>query len=172
MKKIYLSTLIISLGLFLSTPELHAQTDKGNMRLGGQLAFGTEIESLGIGANFDYAITDAILLAPSLVYFFGKSEGEVSWSLFEVNLNGNYLFDTGNSNIIPYALAGLNLSFWSVDYEGFGFGSLGNSTNVGLNIGGGADFVVSTFFVFGELRYVISSSDQLVIAGGVKFPLN
>jgi len=142
------------------------------MRLGGQLAFGTEIESLGIGANFDYAITDVILLAPSLVYFFGKSEGEIDWSLFEVNLNGNYLFATGNSNIIPYALAGINLSFWSVNYEGFGnFGGLGNDTNIGLNLGGGADFVVNTFFVFGELRYVISSSDQLVIVGGVKFPL-
>jgi hypothetical protein len=107
------------------------------------------------------------------MYYFGSSEGSVDLNWFDINLNGNYLFDTGNSDIVPYVLAGVNFAIISVSVEGFGgFGGFGSGTNIGLNMGGGVDFVVNTFFVFGELRYVLSSADQLVIAGGVKFPLN
>jgi outer membrane protein X len=159
--------------LFFLINHTQAQTTKGDTRIGGQLGYGTGIESIGIGARFDYAITDQILLAPDLMYYFGSSEGSVDLNWFDINLNGNYLFDTGNSDIIPYVLAGVNFAIISVSVEGFGgFGGFGSGTNIGLNMGGGVDFVVNTFFVFGELRYVLSSADQLVIAGGVKFPLN
>ncbi len=171
MKKI--SLLIAAFSLLFVTQNTQAQTAKGDMRLGAQLGYGTEIESLGIGARFDYAITDQILLAPDLMYFFGKSQDGVDFSWFDINLNGNYVFEMSNPDIIPYVLAGLNIAFFSVDFEGISiFPGGGSSTNIGLNLGGGVDFVVSTFFVFGELRYVLSSSDQLVISGGVKFPLN
>jgi outer membrane protein X len=173
MKNIYLSTVIIALGLFLSTQNLNAQTEKGAMRIGAQLGYGTGIESLGIGARFDYAITDAILLAPDLMYFFGKSEGEVDLNWFDINLNGNYLFDVGNPDITPYALAGINIAIFSTNFDDFGFGNFGaTGTKLGLNLGGGADFVVGTVIVFGEMRYAISNLDQFVIQGGVKFPLN
>ena len=171
MKRIYL-VLAVS-GLFLGTQNVQAQSEKGAMRVGGQLGYGTGIESLGIGARFDYAVTDVILLAPDLMYFFGKSEGPVDLSWFDINLNGNYLFDTGNPDIIPYALAGINIAIFNTSVDDFGFGSFGASgTKVGLNLGGGADFIVGTVIVFGELRYAISNLDQLVIQGGVKFPIN
>ncbi|GJM28343.1 MAG: hypothetical protein DHS20C17_09780 [Cyclobacteriaceae bacterium] len=143
------------------------------MRIGAQLGYGSGIESLGIGARFDYAITDAILLAPDLMYFFGKSEGSVDLSWFDINLNGNYLFETNNPDIIPYVLAGINIGIFNTSIDDFGFGSYGASgTKIGLNLGGGADFLVGTLVVFGEMRYAISSLDQFVIQGGVKFPLN
>jgi outer membrane protein X len=168
-----LFTAFTAISLLFVVHNTQAQATKGDMRLGGQLGYGTEIESLGIGARFDYAITDQILLAPDLMYFFGKSEGSVDFSWFDINLNGNYLFDTGNPDITPYVLAGLNIAILSVSVDGFsGFGGFGSGTQIGFNIGGGADFVVGTITVFGELRYVLSSADQLVIAGGVKFPLN
>ncbi len=168
-----INLLLTSFSLLFVVHNTQAQATKGDIRLGGQLGYGTEIESLGIGARFDYAITDQILLAPDLMYFFGKSEGGVDFNWFDINLNGNYLFEVSNPDIIPYVLAGINIAIFSVDFgvNNF-FTGRGSSTNIGLNLGGGVDFVVSTFFVFGELRYVLSSNDQLVIAGGVKFPLN
>lgn len=175
MKKNYLLMAFVMLGLLFGTQQdLMAQADRGAMRLGAQLGYGTEIESLGIGARFDYAITEQILLAPDLMYFFGKSEGNVDWTWFDINLNGNYLFETGNANVIPYALAGFNIAIISVDYDNIpGFGDFdADGTEIGFNLGGGCDFVVGNMFVFGELRYALSSADQLVIAGGVKFPLN
>ncbi len=173
MKKTFIIAAILAVGMTVGLSQnLLAQTEKGAMRAGGGLAFGTEIESLGIQGRFDYAITEQILLAPDLTYFFGKSEGSIDLNWFDINLNGNYLFDTGNPDIIPYALAGLNFAIVSASYDGFGDFGDSSSTEIGLNLGGGADFIVGTIIIFGELRYAISSADQLVIAGGVKFPLN
>ena len=174
MKKIFVAALIFAGVNFGLSTDLNAQTSEGAMRVGAQLGYGTEIESLGIGARFDYAITDQILLAPDLMYFFGKSEGSLDYNWFDINLNGNYLFDIGNSTIVPYALAGLNFAIVSVDYDvGIGPGDGdSSSTEIGFNLGGGADFAVGTLTVFGELRFVLGDADQLVIAGGVKFPIN
>ena len=175
MKKTYLLAALILGGLVLALPtDLQAQTSQGAMRVGAQLGYGTEIESLGIGGRFDYALTDQILLAPDLMYFFGKSEGSVDFSWFDINLNGNYLFDIGNADIVPYALAGLNFAIVSVDYDTGGSPIDGDSssTEIGFNLGGGADFAVGTLTVFGELRFVLGDADQLVLAGGVKFPIN
>jgi outer membrane protein X len=177
MKRVFILTALIAVVLMAVTPQyLSAQTTKGAMRIGAQLGYGTEIESLGIGARFDYAITEQILLAPDLMYFFGKSESNFDLSWFDINLNGNYLFDIGNAEITPYALAGLNFGILSVDYD-YPSGIPGtpgdtSSTEIGLNIGGGADFLVGTLTLFGEIRYVLGDADQLVIAAGAKFPIN
>lgn len=159
MKKIYL--VLITCSLLFELQSVQAQATEGAIRMGGHLGFGTEIESLGIGARGDYAVTDKILIAPDFMYFF--SNNNFNW--FDLNFNGNYLFEINNPDITPYALAGLNIAI-------LGFPEFSNSTKIGLNLGGGADFVVNTFIVFGELRVAISRADQLVIAGGVKFPLN
>ena len=174
MKKNYLFIALITIGLAFGLSDgLYAQAEKGAMRAGGGLVYGTEIENLGIQGRFDYAITDQILLAPDLIYFFPKSEGSVDFKWFDINLNGNYLFDIGNPDVVPYALAGINIAILSVDLDDFGFGDFGaDGTEIGLNLGGGCDFVVGSVIVYGELRYAISSADQLVIGGGVKFPLN
>ena len=173
MKKYYVLTALIAVVFMAGTPQyLIAQSTKGAMRVGGQLGYGTQIESLGIGGRFDYAITDQILLAPDLMYFFGKSEDGFDWSWFDVNLNGNYVFSISNPDIIPYALAGINIAFLSYSYDIPGDYGDGGDTEIGLNLGGGADFKVGNLFVFGELRFATTSDDQLVIAGGVKFPIN
>jgi outer membrane protein X len=174
MKYIFVAALLIAGLSFVSSTNLNAQASEGAMRVGGQLGYGTEIESLGIGARFDYAITEQILLAPDLMYFFGKSEGSLDYNWFDINLNGNYLFDIGSPDIVPYALAGLNFAIVSVDYDTGGSPIDGDSssTEVGFNLGGGADFLVGALTVFGELRFVLGDADQLVIAGGVKFPIN
>ena len=170
----YFKHLLVSIILIFSVQLAVAQTEKGAMRAGGGLVYGTGIENLGIQGRFDYAITDQILLAPDLIFFFPKSEGSVDFKWFDINLNGNYIFDIGNPDVIPYALAGINIAILSVDIDDFGFGDFGSAdgTEIGLNLGGGCDFVVGTVIVYGELRYAISSADQLVIGGGVKFPLN
>ena len=165
MKKLYL--LLVTCSLLFEVQIIQAQASKGDIRVGGHLGFGTEIESLGIAARGDYAVTNNILIGPDFIYFFGNNN--LNW--FDLNFNGNYLFEINNPDITPYALAGLNLAIISYDSEYLGIGN-SSATEIGLNLGGGADFVVSTFIVFGELRFVLSSADQLVIAGGVKFPLH
>ena len=161
--------LLVTCGLFIGAQNVQAQASEGTFRVGAHLGFGTDISSLGIGARGDYAVTDKILIAPDFMYYFGDSN--ISW--FDINFNGNYLFEVSNPDITPYVLAGLNIAIISVDYDVPVFGEFSNSfTEVGFNLGGGADFLVGTIIVFGELRVGLSSSTQFVFIGGVKFPLN
>lgn len=43
---------------------------QGKQAIGGNLSYGTEIESVGIGLKYQYNITDQIRIEPSMNYFF------------------------------------------------------------------------------------------------------
>src|SRR5690554_7310154 len=76
-------------------------------RIGGFLAYGTEIESIGIGANAEFPIIEKLTISPSFIYYFPKEEYSVKVNWFEVNANANYyLINQEGINI--YALGGLN----------------------------------------------------------------
>ena len=172
MKRILL--LIPIIGLFLNANTIQAQSVDGAVRIGAQFAYGTDIESFGFGVRGDYAVTPYILLAPDFMYYFGRSEFGFDTNWFDINLNGNYLIEINNPDLIPYALAGLNVAITSLKCdERLGqFCTEVNSTKLGLNIGGGMDYYVGMLVLFGELRVVIGDASQVVIATGVKFPLN
>lgn len=164
MKKIVLTTLLsgfISLAAFAQTP----------VRIGGLLGYGSEIESLALGGVGEFMIKDNMGISPQIVFFFGKKQGDIKTSMWEINGNFNYYFMTEEVEL--YGLAGLNIASVKVKYDGpYGgfFDVNGSSTEVGLNLGLGANFKVSNdkIIPFGEIKYVISDFDQLCIFGGVK----
>ncbi len=171
MKKILLfATLIIS-SWCLNVNDLMAQGGQGQTRLGVQLGFGTEIESLGIGVRGDYAVTDNLLIAPDIMYFFPDDDFGIDVNWFDINLNANYIFEVSNPDVFPYLLAGFNIAIISVDFGDIPGFTDTDETEVGFNLGGGADFLVGNIVIFGELRYAVGN-DQLVLGGGLKFPLN
>lgn len=43
---------------------------QGKQAIGGNLSYGTEIESVGIGLKYQYNITDQIRIEPSMNYLF------------------------------------------------------------------------------------------------------
>ena len=55
---------------FLGCGSVFAQ--QGKQAIGGNLSYGTEIESVGIGLKYQYNITDQIRIEPSMNYFFKK----------------------------------------------------------------------------------------------------
>ncbi|MDZ4698198.1 MAG: hypothetical protein SH809_00715 [Rhodothermales bacterium] len=147
------------------------------LQIGGGLAFGTEIEKLGvqISANLPVAQEGKIRAAPDLIFYmkddFGA--GEVRW--WEVNLNANYLFVEAEDYTI-YALGGINIANVNFDYDievpevpGFGFDA--SSTELGLNIGGGVEYGMAFGNLYGEAKYILSDFDQLVISAGVRIPI-
>jgi outer membrane protein X len=159
---------------FLITCKLQAQTVDGAIRIGGHLGYGTDIESLGIGVRGDYAVTPSILIAPDFMYFFGDDDFGIDIGWWDINLNGNYLVQINNPDLMPYALAGLNVANTSIDCNGI-LGSIcedSNNTELGFNLGGGVDYTVGMVVLFGELRVVLGKADQLVFMGGIKYPLN
>jgi outer membrane protein X len=155
---------------------------QAQMTLGGGLAYGTEIENLGIDVTGQYFINDNIAIEGSFTYYLPKDFGnglgndyKIKW--YEINADVNYYFSEGN--VSPYGVGGLNMAFVSVpyvdvnDYLGGGDGvSYKTNSEIGLNLGVGADFDLgSNITPFGQIKYVLGDADQLQILGGVRFDL-
>src|SRR5690606_34858031 len=104
-------------------------------RIGGLLAYGTEVESLGIGVNAEFPIANKLTIAPSFIFYLPKDEGGVKINWFELNGNVNYYF-VDQDGLGVYGLGGLNYSSIKVSSGGF---SVSDGT-VGLNLCAGAIF--------------------------------
>ncbi|PKD19447.1 hypothetical protein APR41_15925 [Salegentibacter salinarum] len=167
MKKTLFS-IILMLG-FLSTTQAQEET-----RIGGFLAYGTEIENLGIGVNAEFPVMEKLSISPSVIYYFPKEEYGFKMNWLEFNANANYYF-LNNSDLGVYALGGLNYSSIKVSYDdswGMGGNFSASDGRFGLNLGGGLNFDIgSSILPFAEIKYVILDSGQLVASAGVKFKL-
>jgi opacity protein-like surface antigen len=159
------------LGFLALAPAAQAQ-----LQVGGGLAFGTEIEKLGlqITGNLPVAQEGKIRAAPDLIFYLKDDFGTGDLRWWEVNLNGNYLFMEGEEYNV-YALAGINIANVNFDFDvnipgvpGVGFDQ--SSTELGLNIGGGIEYGVPFGNLYGEAKYILSDFDQLVISAGVRIP--
>ena len=93
MRKLFLTAVIalLSIGAF---------AQEGRPYLGGQLAYPTDIKSLGVGLKGGYGITDAIRTQATFDYFLKKNNA--SW--WDLNLDVHYLFPLGD-NIKIYRLS-------------------------------------------------------------------
>lgn len=160
-----------------------AFAQKGEMAGGIQLNYGTQIESMGIGAKFQYGITNSIRVEPSLNYYFGKSGG----NMFDVNVNAHYLFDVA-PKVKVYPLVGIGFASVKgggigISYDGgenwedygyesdedLGDGSTSGSSRSGnftVNLGAGAEYdLTDRFTVNAEVKYQIISNFNQVVAG-------
>lgn len=165
----------IALLLFLAVIPNVANAQSKDFTLGAILAYGTEIENLGIGANAEFPVMEKLTISPSFIYYLPKSYGSIKTNWFEVNANANYYF-VEDDKFDFYGLAGLNYSSVSVKYDGIYAGIVGNNSasdgRFGLNIGGGANWNLgSSITPFAELKYVIIDGGQLVLAAGVRFKI-
>lgn len=68
MKKIIIAACMT----LLSFSSVFAQ--KGKQAIGGNLSYGTEIESIGLGLKYQYNITDQIRIEPSMNYFLKMTD--------------------------------------------------------------------------------------------------
>jgi len=159
----------------ISAISLTVFSAQAQTKVGGGLAYGTEIETIGFDVRATFGISENILVAPDITFFLNNTD-EVSgvktklkW--WEINLNGNYIWNL--SGFSPYVLTGLNLAIIGAEFEGAGVSVSDSDLKVGLNIGGGANIPFNDKLEgFFELKYNISNADQLAIKGGVKVAIN
>ncbi|MGO2103719.1 MAG: outer membrane protein [Psychroflexus halocasei] len=169
-------SIITSLSLFffsfISIPT--AQAQEIDTRIGGMIAYGTEIENIGIGANAEFGVMDKLSISPSFIYYLPKEEGPIKMDWFEVNANANYYF-LSDDKFDVYGLGGLNYSSVKVSSDATFFGESYSVSDgrFGLNLGGGANMHLNndSIMPFAELKYVIIDGGQLVLAAGVKFKI-
>lgn len=170
MRKLFLTAVIALLSI-------GAYAQKGQTYLGGQLAYPTDIESLGIGVKGGYGITDAIRAQATFDYFLKKNNA--SW--WDINLDVHYLFPLGN-NIKVYPLAGLTYLRGSVDGvtqtvdTPAGSVTVGSNKsysdgNLGVNLGGGFQYDLTDKLVLNaEAKFqIIKNTNQGVISAGLAY---
>ncbi|MCX2839169.1 outer membrane beta-barrel protein [Salinimicrobium sp. MT39] len=166
--KLLFTAALIFLGTCFVT---NAQNDT---RLGAMVAYGTEIENVGIGVNAEIPVMEKLNISPGFIYYFPKDEYGVSLNWWEINGNANYYF-VENQSLNFYGIAGLNYTHVKFDFDESPFGDSSMETSdgrFGVNLGAGANFEIGSGITpFAEVKYVIIDGSQLVIGAGVKFSI-
>ena len=160
MKKII--TLVCA--MVLGVGFMYAQVQQGQTAVGANLVYGSEIESMGVGARFQYGVTDQLRTEVGLNYFF--EHNHLSW--WDVNINAHWLVALRNDQLYIYPLAGLNYTM--VDFKG-DMNDLGEENHIGLNLGAGIEYEITDHWgVNLEYRHtIIRKVDQGVIGLGVNY---
>jgi hypothetical protein len=175
MKKVILFGVILLLSLS------YAQAQQ--ITAGGGLAYGTDISKAGITINGQYFFTEKFAVAPSFIFYFPEKNSysnsgystEVKSSVWEFNADVNYYFY--KSNIVRFfGEGGLNITTAKSKIKttgNFNQNQTASDSKAGINLGVGADFKAGDKIIpFVSMKYTVSSFDQLVIRGGIRFLLN
>lgn len=160
MKKILTLVCALMLGMGIG----QAQVNQGETAAGVNLVYGSEIESLGIGAKFQYGILDQLRAEVGFNYFFEHDHT----NCWDVNVNAHYLLNLWNHQLYFYPLAGLNYTM--VKYKVSGVGS-DEENHVGLNVGAGLEYEFTEHFgaVLEYRHTIVRKVDQGVIGLGLNY---
>ncbi|MCD8408848.1 outer membrane beta-barrel protein [Tenacibaculum finnmarkense] len=185
MKKLQITIILLFVGIVANA----------QFKIGGKLAYGTEIKSLGLGVKATYPINDKLTASGELNYFFESDEssentmGSYSFGGYSNSVTNDrstklITFNTDLHYSLPfssfdfYAIGGVNFSNVSIESSSSGGGMsstpFSNSeTFVGLNLGiGGFIPINNDLDFFSELKYIASDFNQLVFSAGVLYRIN
>jgi hypothetical protein len=122
-------------------------------------AFGTGFDLMG-AAEYHPQQTGPFYFRGELGYsHFGANAGiDADASIVRFAVDGMYDFPVSHSSVQPYALAGLGIYHVSAGVNNCPVGadcSSGN-TGLGINLGAGLRYALSTIQLFGEIRYQVA----------------
>lgn len=165
------SKLLLLVIVLISFAGLKSQAQ---FKLGGGLAYATELNGIGLSANGVYSFTDKWEGAATFTYYFKKDY--VSW--WSLDATAHYVFVSSDKSAF-YALGGLEILGTKVDIPEIdlgGWGSYGggsaSSTDFGIVLGAGGRLNFSDKMAgFGELKLGIQSSTYIGFNAGLLFSL-
>ena len=180
MKRFSFATLFVAL-LFLAVPsqDAHAQVKIGPRAVVSVGDISDAGGDFGIGADVRFLAGDLpVTFNGAFDYYFvsdqeipGTNE-EIGATIFTIDFNALYMFGVDNQAFTPYAGGGLGITRYSLDQD-TQFGTFGASTTeVNLNIVGGAEFPLEQFTPFVQAQFGVGGDfDRFNIAGGLLFNL-
>jgi len=133
--------------------------------LGGGPTYATNTEVIGLNVRGYYNINEHICFGPEFSYFLPKKESEhgeeIELQLWEANYNIHYIFHT-IKHVGLYPVGGIN---FTQEREKIKRNiDLLETEHVesawGLNLGGGLHYNTSSFEIFGEYKYVVSTLED------------
>jgi len=154
---------LLALVAAMSMTTAVAQT-KGDKAVGANLSLGMgdSFSNFGIGAKFQYNITNPLRLEGAFTYFLKKD----LMSMWDASVNVHYLFSVANK-LAVYPLAGLGVLGTKVSYGGYS----DSDTEFGVNLGGGLDYRITEKLIGNvEAKYQIHSHwDRLLLSVGIAY---
>jgi outer membrane protein X len=169
MKKILTFVCLLMLGMGVGS----AQVQKNETAAGVNLVYGSRIESMGIGARFQYGILDQLRTEVGFNYFFEHNHN----TCWDVNINAHYLLNVWNQKLYIYPLVGINYTMMKYGrhteiIDGVSREVPSDEDNhIGFNVGLGAEYELTDHIgVNLEYRHtIIRSVDQGVIGAGINY---
>ncbi|TVR17879.1 MAG: hypothetical protein EA391_03590 [Balneolaceae bacterium] len=201
-KTILVAVLIISLLPWYGIAQ-NGDSEGSGISVGGGLFYGFEAEQAGFRIDGTYAFTHKVRGALDLGFYFPELGEFDKVKRFEFNLNVHYTFIerdvinayglaginyfrfsaefTGTSTFIPgndlfmqtSPVAGSSPPFQNQSMPPFNSAPTMSSSEFGLNMGAGAEYLINFGAIFGELRYsgLGGDADQLVFGAGIRIPI-
>lgn len=164
MTNIFRKAAIVAIAMVTMSMAANAQV-KGDKAAGANIVFGSgdSYSNIGIGAKFQYNVTDPIRLEGSFTYFLEKDYV----SMWDLSVNGHWLFPVADQ-ITVYPLAGLSILGSKVNFGGLASAS---NSELGVNLGGGIDYKLNSKTILNaELKYKAGDHwNRLLLSAGVAF---
>ncbi len=150
-----IKSLILAVVLFAAA-QLQAQVSAG-----AGVVFGSDINNIGFSLNGKYSFNESWAAAPAFTFFLKKDY--VSWSVLDLDVNYQLTAIENLGGL--YAIGGLNMTFWKVDFgdefnDFFGGGANATGSDIGVNLGLGLDVPLTEQLVLTpEVRYTLGGAN-------------
>lgn len=154
-----------------------ASAQLGVIQIGPRVGYDLDWEalSLGVDARAEMPSLPVMLNVAADYYLLEDFEGfgtSASQSLINISANALYIFGIDNAAFTPYAGAGLAIMRYSVDVEsGFGGSVDLSSTDLGVNLLGGALFGSGSLRPFVQAQLTFGGGETIGLMGGVLFTI-
>lgn len=152
MKKIMLLLIAVVVGIGSMSAE------KGDKALGINLNYGTEIETVGFGAKFQYAFTDVLRGEMAFNHFLEKDHAK----MWDLEVTAQYLLPL-SEKFTFYPLAGV--CFTKASALGFGSSKWGANLGCGIEMPLGDNLKAN----FDAKYQLVSDWDQAIISIGLAY---
>jgi len=175
--------ILLVFAIVLSANVFAQSFDASKLRAGAGLVYATEVGNVGINLNGVYSFTDQWEGSLGFTHIFEKDC--VTYNMLDFDVH--YVFYTPDEKLNVYGLAGLGLTFWDIDYDspaiyisdytGFDFDMSstsalisGNGTDLGLNLGVGANYKLSDKLNLApEIRLTVTDNTYLRIGATLQY---
>lgn len=142
---------------------------------GVQVGYGSEIEKVSFGANFEFFVAPKVSISPNFAFYLPVKQDvgggdEIVIKFWELNADGHFYLSRKEEGSF-YGIVGINYVHAKAEFpDVFGFPDETDS-ETGLNLGFGGIFGKGNAKPFFEFKYETIDDGQLVFLGGVRFLL-
>lgn len=158
------ANLLIAILFVCSISSLAIAQEKGDLSFGAGVAYGFDIEEIGLQVNGTYSLNEKMRVGADFIYWLIDNEF-IETTGWELNGNFHYLFYNEN-DLVLYGVGSLGLHSASNDYKE----DTSSDSVPGLGLGAGLEYLLGPVKFYAEPRIFLSGLDQFALSAGIRVP--